>query len=306
MQQTDNFSLPLYEANDAPNLLDGYNAAMRTIDTEIKNNADTISITSSNLAGKAPVDHATSTGTYGVGTNILFGHVQLSDAIDNTSNVSNGVAATPYAVKSVYDDLNSIVQDHENMISAKAPINHASTTTTYGAATEEDYGHVRIQLSNDRVNSSNAASVLYVNNLFNFTNTEATLPSSFSGAIHIAVNSNKTMFKVYGWYKHIRTTVTRTAIPSFDNLYGVKIYSDITTPTPYRIQTGGIYLEAVAATNANVDFNTTSLIVSTDGIYIDVSSNQTTTYDTNFVYATLPACLYFNSSFNDTIESVNL
>ena len=33
--------------------------------------------------------------TYGIGTGTLYGHVKLSDAINSTSGVSSGIAATP-------------------------------------------------------------------------------------------------------------------------------------------------------------------------------------------------------------------
>lgn len=52
---------------------------------------------------KAPKSHA-STGTgYGKGTDANYGHLKLSDAVDSTSGVSGGVAATPAAVKAAYD-----------------------------------------------------------------------------------------------------------------------------------------------------------------------------------------------------------
>lgn len=55
------------------------------------------------LGGKAPTDHAASASTYGLGDSTNYGHVQLSDAIDSTSDTTDGVAATPAAVKTAYD-----------------------------------------------------------------------------------------------------------------------------------------------------------------------------------------------------------
>lgn len=40
MKKTTNYNLPLYEANDLPNLLDGYNGAMELIDKDIKDVSD--------------------------------------------------------------------------------------------------------------------------------------------------------------------------------------------------------------------------------------------------------------------------
>lgn len=39
---TPNYSLPLYEGTDAPNLLDQYNAAINAIDTQLKTQADNV------------------------------------------------------------------------------------------------------------------------------------------------------------------------------------------------------------------------------------------------------------------------
>lgn len=56
---------------------------------------------------KAPNNHASSATTYGAGTGSNYGHVKLSDAVDSTSSTSDGVAATPNAVKTVQDNLDS-------------------------------------------------------------------------------------------------------------------------------------------------------------------------------------------------------
>lgn len=51
----------------------------------------------------APVNHASPSTTYGIGTSGNFGHVKLSDATNSTSGASAGIAATPAAVKAAYD-----------------------------------------------------------------------------------------------------------------------------------------------------------------------------------------------------------
>lgn len=52
--------------------------------------------------GKAPKNHASEESTYGVGNGTHYGHVRLTDAI-TASTASQGVAATPGAVKQAYD-----------------------------------------------------------------------------------------------------------------------------------------------------------------------------------------------------------
>lgn len=84
-------------------------------------------------AGAAPVTHRSTEDKYGKGSSIYYGHVKLSDATDNTSGVSGGIAATPAAVKAAYDQAEK-----------KAPIDHSSTANTYGLGTTSKYGHVKI------------------------------------------------------------------------------------------------------------------------------------------------------------------
>ena len=52
---------------------------------------------------RAPTDHATSATTYGKGTGTNYGHLKLSDSTSSTSSTTDGIAATPAAVKAVAD-----------------------------------------------------------------------------------------------------------------------------------------------------------------------------------------------------------
>lgn len=51
----------------------------------------------------APQSHASSDTTYGTSTSSNYGHVKLSDSTGSTSDVNDGIAATPKAVKAAYD-----------------------------------------------------------------------------------------------------------------------------------------------------------------------------------------------------------
>lgn len=53
--------------------------------------------------GAAPTSHASTATTYGTGTSSNYGHVKLSDSTSSTSSTSDGIAATPAAVKAAYD-----------------------------------------------------------------------------------------------------------------------------------------------------------------------------------------------------------
>ena len=52
---------------------------------------------------RAPTSHASSATTYGAGDGSNYGHVKLSDSTTSISGTSDGVAATPAAVKTAYD-----------------------------------------------------------------------------------------------------------------------------------------------------------------------------------------------------------
>lgn len=55
------------------------------------------------LDAKAPINHSSESSQYGQGTRQKFGHVLLCDDIEATWDEDSGLAATPYAVKRVYD-----------------------------------------------------------------------------------------------------------------------------------------------------------------------------------------------------------
>lgn len=59
------------------------------------------------LNAKAPTSHSSADATYGLGTNAKFGHVKLSDSVNSTSSINDGIAATPTAVKTAYDLANT-------------------------------------------------------------------------------------------------------------------------------------------------------------------------------------------------------
>lgn len=54
-----------------------------------------------------PIDHAVNDARYGLGSPDAYGHVKLSDDLDSTSDSSEGVAATPKAVKDACDLTNA-------------------------------------------------------------------------------------------------------------------------------------------------------------------------------------------------------
>lgn len=80
----------------------------KVINTALQSKADAsdiqliqtdISNLTTEVNGKAPKSHAVSATTYGVGNASVYGHLKLSDSTTSTSTTTDGVAATPKAVK---------------------------------------------------------------------------------------------------------------------------------------------------------------------------------------------------------------
>ena len=66
---------------------------------------------------KAPISHASADTTYGAGSDTLYGHVKISDALSDSA-ASAGVAASPKMVSDVNDALNAAQSDFDSKLSA--------------------------------------------------------------------------------------------------------------------------------------------------------------------------------------------
>lgn len=133
--ETVNYKLPLFADDDVPSWLGDFNGAMQNVDTTMKDVADSNTNVSAQVIAfsnrlevdegkitaneqavkdnaaamqelteqvttKAPINHANANNLYGVSTAELYGHVKLSDAV-NEQGAADGVAATPKAVNDV-------------------------------------------------------------------------------------------------------------------------------------------------------------------------------------------------------------
>lgn len=163
--------------------------------------------------GAAPTSHAVSATTYGAGNGSNYGHVKLSDSTSSTSAASSGVAATPKAVKAAYDlatsasnsaadaiqranDAAIYATDALTAANGKAPTSHASSATTYGIGTSNNYGHVKISDSTSSTSAASsgvAASPKAVKSAYDLAN--AAMPKSggtFTGDVTIGGNVVRT------------------------------------------------------------------------------------------------------------------
>jgi lysophospholipase L1-like esterase len=110
-------------------LTGNYNAQIEQYRTEVARFDERITQNANGIATKAPISHASTATTYGVGSSTNYGHVKLYNAV----GAQTDGAITPNAVQAVRTE-----------VGTKAPISHASTATTYGVGNSTNYGHVKL------------------------------------------------------------------------------------------------------------------------------------------------------------------
>lgn len=103
------------------NVVDAINEILTTLTNYIQSTNATLTDLQSN---KAPTNHASNQTTYGAGSASNYGHVKLSDALDSVLGAADGVAATPAAIKAVYD---AITQMQLNTFNQMHPIGECYT-----------------------------------------------------------------------------------------------------------------------------------------------------------------------------------
>lgn len=174
---TAHYNFPKYEATDLPNLLDQYNnfadsadstifaqntniqSALSNSQTALSKANDTAALVGTQtgtgtvfqqlekLSGGgtdyAPKVHTSSTGsTYGAASTAQYGHVRMASGFGD----SGADVAMPISLGA---SLNSRVAELEEGGGGGAggdyaPVNHASSATTYGVGSESQYGHVKL------------------------------------------------------------------------------------------------------------------------------------------------------------------
>ena len=79
-----------------------------------------VNVLNTNQIGKAPISHASTANTYGLGTASVYGHVKLSDTYNSSAGAAaNGVGASSKAINEVYKKFNAenTVNTNSNTIS---------------------------------------------------------------------------------------------------------------------------------------------------------------------------------------------
>lgn len=192
---TPNYNLDLYASADKPNLRDQYNAAMGKIDTQMKKSADDVTNANANVltlqtqvteaqkdisALESTVEtHGTQiTGVQKTADDALsLAKTNESDIADTQADVTSltgrvtavegaakknetGIASLDTRMDAAEGDITEAQNDINGLqtaVNQKAPINHASTTDTYGQGSSTNFGHLKVADSGSAAASSGTA-----------------------------------------------------------------------------------------------------------------------------------------------------
>ena len=246
---TTNYNLPIFIGSDKPAWLVDFNGAMNAIDAQMKVNADAI-------ATKSPIL------TFNDTTDIDF------TVSSNTvrANLSSGVAGT--VSRALLKDISSPVS--QQIVSVDTSNNQQMLTIGTGLSV-----------------SSGTLYAIDLNLTDTAETTSFTLPSGYtysSGSIYKALNSSKTVGKIYGSLaiNSTNTSGSRITIPT----------GFVTSPTgsAYNITSAG-WCSNLAVN----DFSTVNLLIGADGSV----SIDTATWANTRTYIYLWPCLYFFKDFGD-------
>lgn len=133
MQNTTNFNLELYEANDNANLLDGYNASMEKIDAQLLVNQNNATAAS---AAAAAAQNAAESATTAAGN--------ASSAAASAKATADQAASDVAGANSQIAQLSSSIDTINGQLPGKAPTMHSSATSEYGLGNAANYGHVKL------------------------------------------------------------------------------------------------------------------------------------------------------------------
>lgn len=194
-EYTPNYNLDLYASADKPNLRDQYNAAMGKIDTQMKKSADDVTNANANVltlqtqVTEAQKDISALESTVEThGTQITdvqktaddalsLAKTNESDIADTQADVTSlagrvtavegaakknetGIASLDTRMDAAEGDITEAQNDINGLQTAvdkKAPINHASTTNTYGQGSSTNFGHLKVADSGSAAASSGTA-----------------------------------------------------------------------------------------------------------------------------------------------------
>lgn len=147
---TDHYNFPKYEATDLPNLLDQYNNFADGADAQIY--AMNTTVQGAQTAAQSASQAAQAA-------------TAKAESVESEFSSLESLVGTSTGTGTVFEQLatlNSEVAGFDSAINEKAPTNHASTTTQYGAASTSNYGHIKIAASIDSGDNASAVTASQV------------------------------------------------------------------------------------------------------------------------------------------------
>lgn len=196
---TTNYNLPKYEADDLPNLLDEYNSAMDKIDAQMKT-TDNAATQAGTAAGNAnttaqqalSLAQTNESDIAGIETDVTNINSQLSTQMQLINSHATELQDHESRITTLQNnetELGDQVTENTAAISTKAPINHASTSGTYGLGNATNFGHVKLsdEAGTDGASQGVAASPLAVSNIISQYLTSSVTHSEtieFSGEVN--------------------------------------------------------------------------------------------------------------------------
>lgn len=194
-EYTSNYNLDLYASADKPNLRDQYNTAMGKIDTQMKKSADDVTNANANVltlqtqVTEAQKDISALESTVEThGTQITDVQKTADDALSLAKTNESDIADTQADVTSLTGRVTAVegaanknekgiasldtrmdaaegniteaqndINGLQTAVDKKAPINHASTTNTYGQGSSTNFGHLKVADSGSAGASSGTA-----------------------------------------------------------------------------------------------------------------------------------------------------
>lgn len=187
-EYTPNYNLDLYASADKPNLRDQYNAAMGKIDTQMKKSADDVTNANANVLTlqtqmtEAQKDISALESTVEThGTRITDVQKTADDALSLAKTNERDIADTQEDVTSLTGRVTAVegaanknaagiesldtrmdaaegdIDGLQTAVDGKAPINHASTASTYGQGSSTNFGHLKVTDSGSAGASSGTA-----------------------------------------------------------------------------------------------------------------------------------------------------
>lgn len=190
----------------------------------------------------APMNHASSENIYGASSDSHYGHILFTRQNSSTTHLpsANGEANTGLGLRAAR-------YDHVHPVDAsRAPVNHLSTEPEYGAASETEYGHVRLADSTPSSNgvaatgtSSRVAREDHVHPAQNFSGIDAVMLTAYT---------NTTMPFEYGAWRTVPIgTNSNTALRNL--IYGQLSLIEVTTEDYITIlQDGNYMIQAMLST----------------------------------------------------------